>query len=163
MIIAARSILVAVIAVIASTFTIVAGTTSTASAATVQEIRSMDPATYEKKVQYWVNRVRANHGKSKLRFHSCTDKYSERWSRHLASTLRFYHQDLSPFFNDCGARYAGENLARGVVTPRRVVELWMNSDAHRRVMLSTSPRRVGVGAVLDSRGDWVITANFTRL
>ena len=163
MTIAARSTLIAIIAVIASTFTVVAGPTSTADAATVEQIRNMSPGTYEKKVQYWVNRVRAKHGKRKLRFHSCTDKYSERWSRHLASTLRFYHQDLSPFFNDCHARYAGENLARGVVTPRRVVTLWMNSDAHRHVMLSKSPRRIGVAAVQDSRGDWVITANFTRL
>lgn len=166
MTIAVRSVLVAVIAaltVLASSLTLAAGTTSTASAATVSQIRSMDPATYEKQVQAWVNKVRSNHGRRTLRLHPCTDKYSERWSRHLASTLRFHHQDLSPFFDDCGARYAGENLARGVVTPRRVVQLWMSSDAHRRVMLSPSPRRIGVAAVQDSRGDWVVTANFTRL
>jgi uncharacterized protein YkwD len=156
--------LVAVVAVIASTFFVVGGTTTSASAGmTSSQIRSIAPDTYEKQVQYFVNKKRAARGLRKLRFHSCTDSLSERWSRHLADTLKFYHQDLDPFFSKCNARYAGETLARGVATPRDMVNAWMRSDGHRRVMLSKSPRRIGIGAVLDSRGDWVLTANFTRL
>jgi uncharacterized protein YkwD len=42
----------------------------------------------------------------------------------------------------------GENLAAGQETPADVVEEWMNSDAHRRVLLDPDFREAGVG-VLD--------------
>lgn len=157
-------ILLAAVAVLASAFVVVGPTAGSASATmTQQEIRAMSADTYEQQVKYWVNKMRANRGLRKLRLHSCTDHYSERWSQHLADTLQFYHQSLDPFFDKCGARYAGETLARGTATPRDMVKAWMNSDGHRRVMLSKSPRRMGIAAVLDSNGRWVLTANFTRL
>jgi uncharacterized protein YkwD len=159
---AARTIVVAVIAVLASTLTVV-GSTAGANAASLSQIRAMSSDTFEQQVQYYVNQERARRGMRKVTFHACTDYYAERWSQHLASTSRFYHQSLTPFFSKCGARYAGETLARGTVTPRRVVTMWLNSAPHRRVMLSTKPNRIGLGAVLDSRGNWIVTANFTRV
>jgi hypothetical protein len=56
------------------------------------------------------------------------------------------------------AAYANEILGRGGITPRRLVRLWMHSDAHRAVLGSGQPRRLGVGAVLDQYGP-VTTAN----
>ena len=160
---AARSILVAVVAVVASALTVVGGAAAPASASmSAGEVRAMAPSTYEEQVQYYINRKRAARGLRKLRLESCTDGLSEKWSQHLADTLQFYHQSLDPFFDKCGARYAGETLARGAATPQDMVAAWMRSDGHRRVMLSKSPRRLGVAAVLDSRGDWVLTANYTR-
>jgi uncharacterized protein YkwD len=159
----AHKILVAALAVIASTFFVVAGPASSASAAkSAAEIQAMSPSTYEQRVQKWVNKVRTDRGKRKLRFQACTDYYSQRWSQHLADSGKFYHQDLSPFFDHCGARYAGETLARGTATPRAMVKAWMKSTGHRRVMLSKKPRRIGIAAVLDGDGRWVLTANFTR-
>jgi uncharacterized protein YkwD len=161
---AARTFLLAVVAVLASTLVVVGGGAAPAEAKlSTTQIRSMASGTYEQRVQYWINQERAKRGKAKLRVHTCTDSLSERWSRHLADTGQFYHQSLSPFFSRCHARYAGETLARGVVEPRTVVRLWMQSAPHRRVMLSSSPRRVGVAAVLDHNGTWVVTANYTRL
>lgn len=159
----AHRILVAVAALLASLFVVVGPTATSASAAmTQQEVRAMSSDTYEQQVKYYINQKRAARGLRALRLESCTDRYSERWSQHLADTLKFYHQQLDPFFNVCGARYAGETLARGAATPQDMVNAWMNSDGHRRVMLSKSPRRLGVAAVLDSNGNWVLTANFTR-
>lgn len=158
---AARSILVAIVAVLASTVS-VGGATPASAAMSAGEVRAMAPSTYESQVQSHINRRRAARGLRKLRLENCTDNLSERWSGHLADTLQFYHQSLDPFFNRCGARYAGETLARGAATPRDMVRAWMRSDGHRSVMLSKSPRRLGVAAVLDSRGNWVLTANFTR-
>lgn len=40
---------------------------------------------------------------------------------------------------------AGENIAAGYGTPDRVVNAWINSDGHRRNMLNTSYRELGVG------------------
>lgn len=118
--------------------------------------------TYEDRVQYWVNQKRVNHDRVRVRYHACTDKYSERWAYYLSSTGRFYHRDLTPFFTDCGAEWAGEVLARGYITPREAVRLWMHSDAHRTVILRSYARRIGVGARRDSVGRWVVVANLTR-
>lgn len=155
--------LATLVAVLVSTIAVVGGTIAPVGAqASAAQVRAMASGTYEQRVQHWINHERAKRGKTKLRLHSCTDSLSERWSRHLADSGRFYHQSLDPFFHRCKARYAGETLARGVIAPRTVVRLWMQSPPHRRILLSTSPRRVGVGAVLDRRGTWVVTANYTR-
>ncbi len=160
---AARTALIAVVAVLAASFTVVAGTATSANAAmSAGQIQSMAPSTYEKRVHGLINKVRARHGKRKLRFQSCTDYYAERWSQHLADSQQFYHQSLDPFFRRCGARYAGETLAKGTNTPGQMVQAWMRSPGHRRVMLGGLARRVGVAAVLDSRGTWVVTADYTR-
>lgn len=159
----ARTCLAALVAVLAATFAVVGGTGDAAEAAlSTTTVRAMSSDTYEQQVQYWINQERARRGKVRLRGQTCTDSLSERWSRRLADSGQFYHQSLDPFFSRCGARYAGETLARGVIDPRTVVRLWMESEPHRRVLLSKNPRRVGVAAVLDQNGTWVVTVNYTR-
>jgi uncharacterized protein YkwD len=44
-----------------------------------------------------------------------------------------------------------------------MVQLWMNSDGHRHILLSRYPNRIGIGAYQDSRGDWLVAADFARL
>ena len=69
---------------------------------------------------------------------------------------------MSYVLNRCDARYAGETLGRGTMSPRRLVTMWMRSPAHRSVLLSRKSRRIGVGVAPDRYGRWVITANFVR-
>ena len=157
-----RRILIAIIAVVASSFAVLGGTTTSADAASLSYIRSINPDTYEARVITWINRERTARGLVPVKAQSCTDYYAERWSRYLGRNLTFFHQDLDPFFSHCHARYAGETLARGAVSPKEIVNLWMHSDGHRAILLSKSPRRIGVGAFLDSRGDWLVAADFTR-
>jgi uncharacterized protein YkwD len=123
---------------------------------------SMAPSTYETKVQRLVNKRRASHGLGRLRLASCTDDVAEDWSRYLARTDEFYHQSMLDVLNRCNAVYAGETLGRGAITPRTLVRMWMRSDGHRAVLLSTKSRRIGVGATPDSSGRWVVAANFMR-
>jgi uncharacterized protein YkwD len=140
------------------------GSASAAPSATqLDALRSMDPEVYEKKVQRIINRKRDARGLRPLKVHACTDAVAERWGKHLAENLAFYHQSLDPLFDRCGATYAGETLARGAVTPAQMVRMWMQSDGHRRILLSRYPTRIGLGAYLDSRGDWLVAADFTRL
>jgi uncharacterized protein YkwD len=40
--------------------------------------------------------------------------------------------------------------------------MWMNSPAHKKVLLSRHARRIGVGAYQDKYGQWVTAANFTK-
>jgi uncharacterized protein YkwD len=41
----------------------------------------------------------------------------------------------------------GENVASGTTSPERVMELWMNSDAHRENILNCAFENIGVGRV----------------
>jgi len=129
----------------------------------LDEIRAMDPSEYATKVLRIVNQKRAVRDLPALRLHSCTDKLAESWGSYLATNLEFFHQDLKPFFKRCDAKYAGETLARGAVSPKEMVKLWMDSEGHRHILLSKYPNRVGLGAYLDSRGDWLVAADFTQI
>ncbi|MHA7138961.1 SafA/ExsA family spore coat assembly protein [Rossellomorea arthrocnemi] len=57
----------------------------------------------------------------------------------------------SPFqmMKDFGISYqaAGENIAAGQRTPAEVVEAWMNSEGHRKNILSPTYTEIGVGYV----------------
>lgn len=138
----------------------------TASAVSLVTTQAASPAfsttLYEQQVQYWVNVQRKRHGLRALTLASCTDGAAERWGAYLSANDAFYHQSMTALLNRCHARYAGETLGRGMITPRTLVTMWMNSTPHRHVLMSKSPRRIGVGAVPNSRGEWVVAANFMR-
>jgi uncharacterized protein YkwD len=143
---------------------------STASAATastaVVTARSASPAlssaTYEQQVQYYVNAQRRKHGLRALTLASCTDTAAERCGAHLAATGGFYHQSMTDLLQRCHARYAGETLGRGQISPQTLVSMWMNSAPHRHVLMSASPTRIGIGSVPNAQGEWVTAANFMR-
>jgi len=122
----------------------------------------MSPDTYEKAVQHRVNVMRKDHGLPGLRVQSCTDRVAERWNTHLATKDLFYHQSMEEILYRCDAQYAGETLGRGAITPRVLVQMWMDSPGHRVVLLSPQARRIGVAAQQDAYGRWVTTANFMR-
>jgi uncharacterized protein YkwD len=161
----ARTALAAVLVSLVATAGVVSVNTApatavTASTATVKASPGLSAATYERRVQRLVNKRRAAHGLRPLRLASCTDQVAERWASYLASTNRFFHQSMSTILNKCHAWYAGETLGRGAISPFRLVRMWMHSPAHRHVLLSKYPRRIGVGAYPDRYGQWVVAANF---
>ncbi len=49
-------------------------------------------------------------------------------------------------------RAAGENLAYGFKTPEALVEAWMNSEGHRRNVLDSDFKYVGVGYFVNEKG-----------
>jgi uncharacterized protein YkwD len=123
---------------------------------------AMRSGSYEHRVQHWINVRRAHHGLRALRFSACADRAAERWGAHLALTDTFVHQSMWTIMNRCDARYAGETLGRGAITPKHLVRLWMHSPPHRAVLLSRHPRRIGIGAYPNLRGEWVVAADFMR-
>lgn len=96
-----------------------------------------------------LNRIRAENGLRPLRH----DRRLARASRgHVADLLRrnaFEHGDVQARLRSSGARgpLFGENLAYGPRSygPRLIVEMWLNSPAHRRNMLRPGWRRAGIG------------------
>ncbi len=123
---------------------------------------AVSSGSYEGQVGAAVNAVRRQHGLRSLTWQRCTDRMAEGWSAMLASTGGFYHRSMSTVLRGCHARYAGETLGRGQISPQTLVSMWMNSPAHRNVLLSSKATRLGVGATPNRNGEWVVAANFTR-
>lgn len=61
-----------------------------------------------------------------------------------------------------GAGYAGEATAWGFEYPHQAVEFWVNSPAHRRIILNANATDVGVGYSIDFNAPsvWYWTAEF---
>jgi uncharacterized protein YkwD len=117
---------------------------------------------FEKKVQRLVNVRRERHDRRPLTLAPCTDKVANRWSTHLAATETLVHQSMRKVLRTCDAAYAGETIGSGDLTPTLLVTMWMQSPTHRKILLSASPRRIGVGARQSAGGEWFVTANFMR-
>jgi uncharacterized protein YkwD len=145
-----------------------AGTTAAPATAVVTRTSMATTATavaadtYEQRVQRLVNRRRVNRELPRLRLAACPDRVAEEWSTYLAVNQLFEHRSMTYVLNRCDARYAGETLGRGTMSPRKLVRMWMNSPAHRDVLLKRKARRIGVGASRDIFGRWVVAANFVR-
>ena len=108
----------------------------------------------ERKVVKLVNKYRAKHGRPHLRVSRRLNRVADRHSRDMARHNFFAHSSRdgtaasTRVRRSTRARAVGENLAflssrRGAA--RRVVNMWIRSDGHRAVMLSSSFRRIGVG------------------
>ncbi len=123
---------------------------------------TMSASSYERSTLRHINGVRRAHHLRPVKFASCANHVASKWSAHLASTNGFYHQSMVRVLKVCHARYAGETLGMGTMTPKKLVSMWMHSAPHRHILLSKSPRRIGIGATPNSRGQWVVAANFIR-
>jgi uncharacterized protein YkwD len=118
---------------------------------------------YERRLQHWTNVQRRRHGLRAVRLDGCADGYAERWTRHLVrSGGELVHRDQSVVLEGCNASAAGEVLARGQVSPRRMVSMWMHSSGHRAILLSRTYRRIGLGAMRMRDGSWLATGNYLR-
>ena len=111
-----------------------------------------DVTDFEGEVIRLVNDIRRQNGLTPL---------TENWE--LSRVARYKSQDMhdknyfshtsptygSPFdmMKSFGISYrtAGENIAKGYRTPQAVVDGWMNSEGHRKNILSASYSKIGVG------------------
>ena len=107
---------------------------------------------FEDEVIRLTNQFRAQNGLAALK---------ENWQ--LSRVARFKSQDMadrgyfdhySPTYGSFDAmiknfgisyRSAGENIAHGYSTPKAVVDGWINSAGHRRNMLGSNYKQIGVG------------------
>ena len=119
---------------------------------------------FETALMVTINEARAANGRRPIAlFDSCTDRLAERWGRHIASTGIFAHRDQDQVIRRCDTSWAGETLVRGVrLTPRSMVDLWMDSPPHREILLSPRARHAGVAVVPDAQGRLVGVLNLTR-
>ncbi|MFB9607644.1 CAP domain-containing protein [Streptomyces roseofulvus] len=84
---------------------------------------------------------------------------------------RDYYAHASPEGRDGGDRISaagyhwsawGENIHKGPKTPRRAMDDWMDSPAHRANILNCAFRDIGVGVALTADGPWWVQDFGTR-
>ncbi|MCM3569831.1 CAP domain-containing protein [Neobacillus mesonae] len=114
---------------------------------------------YEQKVVDLTNQERAKNGLRDLKVDVELSKMAHEKSRDMSANGYFDHTSPtygSPFdmMKQYGIsyRYAGENIAMGQKTPEEVVKAWMNSEGHRKNILSPNFTHIGVGYV--SQGNY---------
>jgi uncharacterized protein YkwD len=110
---------------------------------------------YGTKVFKIVNNVRDNHDRVELRRNRCLQRFANRQAERMAKQRRLFHQNLGRIQNACNVGYVGENVARGNITARQMVNLWMNSPGHRSNILFRKYRLTGVAARKAGGQMWV--------
>lgn len=143
-----------------------AATAAVASATTgpalTQFSDSLTSAQYETRLKHRMNVVRKRHGLRGLGVRSCVDGFAEDWTRWLVANKAFEHQDLGPMMRTCSLSSAAEILAMGPVSPRRMVQMWMDSPGHRQIMLSRAYSFTGISATKALTGSWTGAIEFGR-
>ena len=115
-----------------------------------------EAASFEAEVIRLVNIERAKYGLSALK----EDWQLSRVARYKSEDMRDnkYFSHTSPTYGSpfemmkaFGISYksAGENIARGQMTPVAVVNAWMSSTGHRKNILSKSFTHIGIGYASD--------------
>jgi uncharacterized YkwD family protein len=111
---------------------------------------------YEQQVVDLTNQEREKQGLPALKLDTELSKVAKEKSIDMKNNHYFSHTSPnygSPFdmMKQFGISYraAGENIAMGQPSPEEVVNAWMNSDGHRKNILSSSFTHIGVGHVAD--------------
>ncbi|MBU8878356.1 SafA/ExsA family spore coat assembly protein [Bacillus sp. FJAT-29790] len=108
----------------------------------------------EDQVVQLVNQERAKNGLKPLKSnwelarvarYKSQDMIDKRYFDHNSPTYGTPFQMMKNF--GISYRSAGENIAAGQATPKEVVQAWMNSEGHRKNILSSNFTEIGVGYV----------------
>jgi len=116
-------------------------------------------AAYEAEVIRLVNDIRQDYGLqpltanwelSRVARYKSQDMLDNNYFSHTSPTYGSPFQMIRAF--GLSYRTAGENIAKGYVSPQAVVNGWMNSSGHRANILNASYTQIGVGYV--ARGNY---------
>ncbi len=106
----------------------------------------------EQQVIDLTNTERRKNGLPDLKADTQLSSVAQKKSEDMQQNNYFSHTSPtygSPFdmMRDFGVTYqsAGENIAKGQQTPQEVVQAWMNSEGHRKNILSNNFTHIGVG------------------
>ncbi|OKL37327.1 CAP domain-containing protein [Domibacillus mangrovi] len=121
---------------------------------TEQKAEAGSVSAFEQQVFELVNQERAKQGVKALQLDTKLSDVARTKSQDMKNKGYFSHQSPtygSPFdmMKQFGITYkaAGENIAKGQKTPEEVMNAWMNSDGHRKNILSPDFTHIGVGYV----------------
>jgi uncharacterized protein YkwD len=115
----------------------------------------------EKAILRAMNSVRSQHGLSRLHVDSALARAADAHSATMLRTGVFSHGSVHARLRRYTSKRAvGETLAwMSRCNSRKVVRMWLNSAAHRHILLSAKFRNVGVGK-RSSSARCMVTADF---
>ncbi|WP_246941646.1 CAP domain-containing protein [Bacillus pinisoli] len=121
---------------------------------TTKQVATYTISQFEQQVVDLTNQERAKYGLKPLSIDSELSKVARKKSSDMQQKGYFSHNSPtygSPFdmMKQFGIQYraAGENIAKGQRSPQEVVQAWMNSEGHRKNILSQNFTHIGVGHV----------------
>jgi uncharacterized protein YkwD len=120
----------------------------------------------EKEIFSLVNDHRQNQGLSILKWHNHATKESQTHSKNMAKgSVRFGHSGFKNRINniktnDINIKASGENVAQNS-NPSRAFRAWLRSYGHR-TNIEGNYTHTGIGASVDSNGNWYFTQIFLR-
>lgn len=139
--------------------TIAASGTSETAAATVQtsSYSESEAERFREEVLRLVNIERAKAGVPKLKamkkLNTIADVRAQEASALFSHTRPNGKRGLTVFKEySLSYKAAGENLARNYSTPESVVAAWMRSEAHRKNILYSGFKYIGIGYCVDANG-----------
>lgn len=96
-----------------------------------------------------VNQARREAGLYDLELSDCLSKVAEDYAKFMAEWKIFQHGDWRGRIAQCeGAFPTNENIAAGYPTAAAAFAGWMESEGHRRNILSTHATHVGFGLAI---------------
>lgn len=104
-----------------------------------------------------INQQRNHRGLPSLRPSAALNRSAQSWNQWMVSTGNFTHgSNFAGRISAVGYDWqtAGENIATGFATPRKVVAAWMASPDHCRNILDPSFRNIGTGVTAAAVGNW---------
>lgn len=110
-----------------------------------------------------VNQQRANAGCGALTADSRLGTAAQKFSEDMSARNYFSHTTPDGVTFDQRIKAAGypspaaENIAKGSTTAAKTMDMWMNSDGHRRNILNCSYQKLGVGL---ARSGWYWVQDF---
>ena len=119
---------------------------------------------YARQVIDLVNQERAAAGLTELKTDAALCAAAQVRAQEIAQSFSHTRPDGTSGFTvlkEQGIAYVacGENIAKGSITPQRVMKGWMNSEGHRKNILNANFTSIGVGYYLDAAG----TAHWVQL
>jgi len=123
----------------------------------VQPASASVSAKYENSAIAHTNSERAQRDRVKLKKSKCLDRFAERQARAMAARGGIYHQSMKPILDKCHLSQVGENVAFGYPSGKTVVKAWMHSTGHKKNLLNSRHRVVGLGAYRDAGGNWYVS------
>lgn len=104
---------------------------------------------YQNQVLSLVNEERTSRGLSPLKANNVLNSIATKRASQIKLSFAHTYKGINAgdMLDDAGYMWYswGENIAAGQSTPEIVVDAWMNSEGHRKNILSTKFNRLGVG------------------
>lgn len=115
---------------------------------------------WERRIRVLTNKRRAARGLPALKANKCAQSHAIGWARTMAKTGNFSHQDLGSLLDCPNVWVAAENIAVGFSSPKEVVNAWMASPGHRKIILDKRMTNLGTSGFFGKDGAIYWTQNF---